>query len=285
MKTILVPTDFSKNANNALQYALALAKEKKLKVIVLHAFQAVKPKEDKLISLCQSIEKTHQIICEFINIEGVLFDVIIDVIQKIEPDFVIMGTKGARGIKEILLGSNAERVIKNSKSPVIIVPKKEIFSGIKNITYATNYYSTHNSSTVSTILELIEIAKLFSAHINVVEVCDEECVGDDVKKYMIAFKEKVRNASDYKKISFHLIFGNNEELRLEEFSAATCSNLLAISIQNRILVEKFFHAASEIKAINRRSLPLMVLHHQARHNVNPLIIRKQEADLLVEKSL
>lgn len=292
MKTILVPNDFSKNADNALQYAIALAKEKCWKVIILHTFQkahdvfeiATKPKEEKLSSLCCSISIAHNIVCEFINIEGSLLDIIIDTIHKTHPDFVIMGTKGARGIKEILLGSNAERVIKKSKCPVIIVPKKESFKGIKNITYATNYYSNNSTNAIATMLELIEIAKIFSAQIHVVEVCDEECICDDVTKYMNAFKEKVIQASVYKKISFSLIFGNNEELRLEEFSKATSSNLLAISTQNRILVDRFFHAASETKAINRRSLPLMVLHHIAAHS-NHLVFRQQAKDLLLDKSL
>lgn len=272
MKTILVPTDFSKNSNNALKYAVALATEKKLKIILLHVFQSVegsrekvtKPKTDKLIALSKEIALSNRIGCEIINKEGVLFNVIINTIHEIEPDFVIMGTKGARGIKEILMGSNAEGVIKNSKCPVIIVPKKETFSGINNITYATNYCTCSSANSIAVVLQLIQIAKIFNAKINIVEICDEECISDDLKICMNSFKEKINSVIDYKNITFNLIFGNNEELRLEEFSNATSSDLLAISTQNRILIDRLFRGGRENKPINRKSIPLMVLNHKLK---------------------
>ncbi|TAL60147.1 MAG: universal stress protein, partial [Bacteroidetes bacterium] len=132
MKTILVPTDFSKDASNAVRYATAIAKKEKAKIILLHAFhftyispdvpaqfaaetiEAMKADSEHKLKLISSEIVKSKIECEYLNNEGFTLDVILKAIEKQKPDLVIMGTKGASGIKEVLIGSNTAKVIEKS---------------------------------------------------------------------------------------------------------------------------------------------------------------------------
>jgi len=94
-------------------------------------------------------------------------DFILETIDKKKPDLVVMGTTGASGLKEMIIGSNTSTIVEKAKCPVIAVPEKKIFSAIKSITYATNY----NLTDIYALEKLVEIAKLFHAKITLLHVC------------------------------------------------------------------------------------------------------------------
>lgn len=278
MKTLLVPTDFSVNANNALKYAIAFAKkEKDAKIILLHVFNVrdispelnpafipmamdeLQQKTEKMLrKLCEKIAKeglkNNECLCK----EGMVVDVILDIVRKKNIDMVIMGTKGARGIKEIFIGSNTERVVEKAHCPVIIVPKKAGFKDIKNITYVTDYYN----SNISTMSQLVKVAKIFSAQINVLNIYDEECMASDEKDFMKNFIQKVKNKISYKKISYQLIYGHYEEQLLVEYMGQTACDLLVVSRNYRPIFEKLFGKNITKKLAYHRSMPLMIFHDE-----------------------
>ena len=100
MKTILVPTDFSKGAENALEYAVALAKNENAKIVLLNAYHLtvyiseLTGKSDRQIvvemessvnknlqSLCKNISKTKKVKCEYISKYDLAVDGILDAIR------------------------------------------------------------------------------------------------------------------------------------------------------------------------------------------------------------
>ena len=191
MKAILVPTDFSKNAENAINFAVAFAKKENAMLILLHAYHFTYPvsdfpdeiiveeisetkkiSEEKLKTLCLKIMQTDKVICERVCKEGLATDVILEASEKIHPDFIVMGTKGASGIKEVFVGSNTAKVIEKSQHPVIAVPDSAVFHGIKKITYATDYYE----SDIDAIKTLSEIAEPFKAVINILHISNGEYI-------------------------------------------------------------------------------------------------------------
>ena len=182
MKTLLVPTDLSKAAEAAVNFAISFAQKEKTEIVLLHVFRLkvvfpgesgeVDPKfafeEQETISKlmlkrCKQITDSKKVKCRYISTMGMAVDEILAVEEKIKPDFIVMGTKGASGAKKVILGSNAAKVIEKSTSPVIAVPEGVKFGGIKKITYATDYHEAD----ISAIRKLVEIAKPFRASINV----------------------------------------------------------------------------------------------------------------------
>src|SRR5690554_2253467 len=124
-KAILIPTDFSKNAWVVIQYAANLAIEAKSKLILVHAFvqneTAVKGQmnilSDELIAEFPEVD--YLTICKM----GNLNEVITQVAQKYPSKLIVMGTKGASGLKYVMMGSNTLNVVNQSTIPVLAVPE------------------------------------------------------------------------------------------------------------------------------------------------------------------
>ena len=147
MKKILVPTDFSEYAYYALKVAAQIAKKNNGEIILLHMLElphqagdaigsghdipeimlfknaAMKRLEDLMDDECLDGLKVSQVI-QF----ELAFDGIMNISKKNEVDLIVMGSHGASGFKEMFIGSNAEKVVRNSDVPVLIIKKDAKFS-------------------------------------------------------------------------------------------------------------------------------------------------------------
>lgn len=191
MKTILVPTDFSEHANNALDLAVQIAKKNDAKIHVVNVIEGIRNFSfntmgeaesvmgeeafivQKLIDqvkerLARLIEKDEY---ESVAIEtevemGSAYESISKVIAKHEADLLVMGTRGMSGLEEVLIGSNTEKVVRYSKCPVITVKDKIDLSHIKNIVFATNL----TEDQTDLIVKLKEIQEVTGATLHLVKV-------------------------------------------------------------------------------------------------------------------
>ena len=278
MKTLLVPTDFSKCAENALNYAIALAKKENMKIILLHAFHFayVTPdvpieliaeqialmernaKKQMDLLLVKSFQK-EKIKYECITKQGLAVDLILDVIGKRKPYMIIMGTKGASGIKEVLLGNNTTKIIEKAKCPVIAVPEKALFKGIKRITYASDYHSAD----IIAIKKMVEIVKPFKALINILHISDKQEYTEDYETTLLkSFAKKISDKINYRNFSFHLIFGNSIESEIKKHIKSKTPDIIALSTRHRNLIERIFEKSITKKIVNHINIPLLVFHYK-----------------------
>lgn len=138
MRKILVPTDFSEFAEKALQTAVNIAQKTKAEILLLNANEMAvaampiaeyyyydKEKEQSYLQMVNdSLDRTLQKIASDMDLgdikvstlveSGLLVDVIEEVCHRENIDLVIMGTQGATGMKEMLVGSNTEKVVRNA---------------------------------------------------------------------------------------------------------------------------------------------------------------------------
>jgi nucleotide-binding universal stress UspA family protein len=71
---------------------------------------------------------------------GSVFEDVSSIIARSEADLIVMGTKGATGLYELLVGSNAEKVVRYARSPVIAVPRGDVgHFGLRNVVFATDF--------------------------------------------------------------------------------------------------------------------------------------------------
>lgn len=278
MKTILVPTDFSKNANNALKYAVSLAKKAKAKIILLHAYHAVYFSSDvpieyfseQLFSIELAAKKQLEALaakvtksglkCEIINKQGLPVDSIIGCIKDKRADLLVMGTQGASGLKEVLVGSNTASVIGKATCPVITVPAKASFDGMKKIGYATNY----RSSDLTALKQLVALAKVFKSRIKLIHIADGEYTLTHEKEYMEEFTEKIKSKTNYNHISTRLLESSDVEKKLEQYLKKESVNLFVVSTKHRNLIERFFGKSITKKLAYHSKVPLMVFHHKKK---------------------
>ncbi len=275
MKTILVPTDFSKNSFNAVEYASAIAKKENAKIILLNAYHYTPPATDipmlsdifetmrtasneRLSALCSEIIKSKKIKCEYISKFDFAVTAIIETSKKEKADLIVMGTKGASGIKEILMGSNTASVIEKAKCPVIAVPENAVFSRIKNIVYASDYHE----SDIDALRKSVEIAKLFKAKITILHCSDGEYNRLSEEEYMKSFENKVQKKIRYEKMSFKLVYGSFMEGLLQKEIEQSSYDLIAMSTGHRNLFEKIFGRSVTKKMAFHSEIPLMAFHHK-----------------------
>lgn len=275
MKTILVPTDFSECANNALLYAIELAKKENSKIILLHAFhvsyvypdvsmqflpEQTKAAEQtayaKLKLLSEKVETS--VTCEIINEESLAVDLILETIDKKKPDLVVMGTTGVSGIKEMLIGSNTASIVENAKCPVIAVPENIPFKQIKNITYATDYHL----SDINALIKLVEIAELFDAKVTLLHVCYEVFTHETEEEFMETFRNKIQKDISYNKLNFQLVYGKNLINVLEDYIKKESPDLISMSTTYRNTFDKIFGTSSTKKMTYHAKVPLLVFHYK-----------------------
>lgn len=163
MKRILLPTDFSENAFNAIVYAVQLFKNEKCKFFLLNTYtpaayhtgmmadsysalqlenitrqnsvKGLDSIEEKLKKDFQNPKHEFEKIASF----NLLVSEIKSAITEHSIDLIIMGTQGATGAKEVFLGTHTMFTIKKVKCPVIAVPSGFSFESPKEILFATDY--------------------------------------------------------------------------------------------------------------------------------------------------
>lgn len=167
MKTILVPFDFSESSMNGVEAAAILARNAGARLHMLNVvykadyFVSGEPMFYTLPStylLQEQDEKLEEVALKNLHRTGkrnmfkkleVIFQVkssaviheeIIRYGSQINADLVVIGSKGASGLKNILLGSTAERVVRFSERPVLVVPAKLKGKKMKSIVFASDFH-------------------------------------------------------------------------------------------------------------------------------------------------
>lgn len=130
--TILVPTDFTKVADCAMNHAMKLAEHTGGRVFLLHVVPNKDDVNDARQKLQLEIERARKWsstveVRELVRI-GSIYDDIGDAASEINADLIVMGTHGMRGM-QFLTGSRALRVITSSKVPFIVVQERMIKEG------------------------------------------------------------------------------------------------------------------------------------------------------------
>ncbi|RMG78335.1 MAG: hypothetical protein D6714_18235 [Bacteroidetes bacterium] len=192
MKTILFPTDFSETANNAFIYALNFAKKTGASITTLHVYQLPDISSihlpHTLLEIYESIDletfenyRDHVPVLRKIAEENGLNDVpvyhmmeegetiptILAAAQKTKADLIIMGTKGATGLKEIFIGTIAGEVLEKASCPVLVVPEKATFDGrIDHIAMTTTFREVE----IKALEQVLNVAALFDAQVYCINV-------------------------------------------------------------------------------------------------------------------
>jgi nucleotide-binding universal stress UspA family protein len=267
MKTILVPTDFSSNANNALKYANDFAKAINNKIVLLHSYPPLVGKyniipgvvaEDIAIQKKSSEKKLEKVSSKYIKVPssrlvkaGDPIEEIIDAAQKSKSQLIIMGTHGASGLKRILFGSNTSDVISKSNIPVLAVPQRYRFKKIKTIVYATDL-----TNTINELKHIIPIAKQLNATIEVLNLNYSYNLNEDKKQVV----EKKIKALSYKKIKLIEQKATLEKTMIEQvkkYLVKSKPQLLVMFPEDKDWFDKIFISSKTEELANQIKLPLL----------------------------
>lgn len=257
MKKILLPTDFSKNAWNAIKYAVQLFKNEDCTFYLLNTFTPVmydntyffynadQPSlydvyRDNSMEGLTRVEK--QIKKQFpspahqfhkISSFNTLSDEIKEQVKEKEIDLVVMGTKGATGAQEILFGTHTVHAINKTRCPLLAIPARLRYRSPKNILFPTDYEVNFSSFHLKL---LRQIAETHAAKIHVLNVHHGSPLTSDQeesKKKLVAF---IKNTSHH----FYSVEKKSVPKAIEEFQKTNHMDLLAMVKNKHSLVEKLF---------------------------------------------
>lgn len=187
MKKILVPIDFSVQAEYAAKVAVNIAKLTDSKIYLLHMLElptgVIDPSSygtssntpTALLFLKRAYEKFENFkkLSFFDGVEmedSVLFhkayDGIINESEKNDVDLIVMGSKGTSGLEEMLVGSNTEKVVRNSNIPVLVIKKEVEKFKIENIVFASNF----NLDARGTFQKILDFTTIFDAQLHLLKI-------------------------------------------------------------------------------------------------------------------
>jgi nucleotide-binding universal stress UspA family protein len=164
MKTVIAPVDFSEASRNAVLFSAELAKRASAPLVVINILQKGEDEEEpkkKLKDIELDLKKSFgpDLKCETSIARGELVASLQKIIDLHKPDIIVMGTKGASGLKRILIGSNTVNVIAKTTVPVLVIPEaarfeKFLMKGKNGIVLATDLDAVENDGALDLLKEI-----------------------------------------------------------------------------------------------------------------------------------
>jgi nucleotide-binding universal stress UspA family protein len=272
MKKILVATDFSTCAANAMEYAMQLANILNLEVCAIHAIGTMegifnntynalyiedyyKNKREALGTWTRSFGEPEELknvplstACEVGSVSSVLTKYL----NENEVEFLVMGTMGSTGIAGIF-GSNTSTMVEKTKVPILLIPLESKFSAKPVITLASDFEAKLSREDVNALHEL---TNAFGTRkltvVNVIEGTEWKTneQGEEQFKELLAGIE----------LSFSYIRESNTIEGIMRFVVSNQTDILCVVKHHHNLVYRIFNRSTVNQVMNRSIKAMLVLH-------------------------
>jgi nucleotide-binding universal stress UspA family protein len=272
MKKILVATDFSLCASNAMEYAMELAKMLRLELCAIHAIGSMEGvfnntynaiyiedyynnKKLALLTWAGTFtanerfkDVTVSTVCEVGTVAGV----ITKYIDANPVAMLVMGTMGSSGVSGIF-GSNANTMVSKTKIPALIIPLESKFSTNPIITLSTDFSSQLSEEDVEALNEVI--AGLRSEKLCVLNIIE----GPDWKTNE-AGEEKLRKLIPNVELEFKYIREDSPTEGIMNFIVSNQTDILCVVKHHHNMIYRIFNRSTVNKVMNKSIKAILVLH-------------------------
>ena len=277
-KRILIPTDFSKNALNAIRYTLDLYAKLNCDFYFLHVFNFENYTYDTLIipeegsavfeSAKADCEKNFVKLLDSIELHGdnpkhnfytrssysFLSEAIKKLIAEKDIQLVTMGTQGATGSKEVLLGSNTVNAMEKIREcPVLAIPEQVSFSPPKEIVFPTDYKDPFKRSELN---YLLEIAKMHNASVAVLHLDKDKGLNEEQEnnqKLLHAILGEVAH-------DFHILSEKHLGRGIRTFVESRNSDIIAFINRKHLFFSSVFSKPLVKEIGYDATIPILALH-------------------------
>ena len=269
MKNIIVPVDFSDQSYNAMLTAASIAKKHNATIYALHMLEL----NEAILSSTESFHPEHTVFLiklaekrlkEFLEkpyLDGIkvipiikhfkVFSEISQVAENHNADLIIMGSHGSDGLKEIFVGSNTEKVVRNSDIPVMVIKSKMERFNPKEMVFACDLKEVNKHA----FFRAKYIAEAFSVQLKLVYV---NTPGDDFLS-MAEIQEKI--ASFCEAVDHDVAIAIYDDYTVERgilnFAASNNSDIIGIPTHGRKGLSHFFMGSIGEDVANHSILPVV----------------------------
>jgi len=270
MKRILVPTDFSEHAEDALKVASEIAKKNNSEIIILHMLELPSQMNDAVLggaSIPETMlfmKKANEMLDE-VSSRPYLDDIqiteivkmdkpihgIIQVSKDYDIDLIVMGSHGSSGIEELLIGSTTEKVVRNSEIPVLVIKKDISNFNAANIVFASDF----SDETKKPFQKLLNFSQFFDSKIHLVTICTPNSFKPthEIEKAMNDF------LSDFNTPNFetHIYNDTNIEKGIINFSNKINADIIGMCTHGRTGFAHFFNGSISEGLVNHAVKPVI----------------------------
>lgn len=278
MKNILIPTDFSENAWNALLYGISFFKKTHCAFYIVHVnsvntntsgetamFLSPDILEESI--LVESKEKLNKLMSKIehlplnvkhefkpIALYGFLTDHIKTQVKEKKIDLIIMGTKGSTGLKSVSIGSNTGDVITKVPCTVLAVPEHAVYSGIKEIGFPSDFQLTYDHKILETLKDIL-LLKKSTLRLLYVSLNNEKLspIQENNKRILMEHYKDIE-------CSFHVVTGKKIDESIQCFTESRNLDMLVMVAKNLNFLERILFRPTVEKISYHTKVPFLVIH-------------------------
>ncbi|MET3537163.1 universal stress protein [Chryseobacterium limigenitum] len=283
MRTILVPTDFSKPSKNAAYYALHMAQALKANIDLCYAFNlptespmlgqvswalydypALQEENSKeLRKLVKTLEEKGNTIwgvnafpfhpsiyytCE----AGDVVQVINNTAINNKTLLVVMGMTGAGKLSRFFFGSNSLKMINNTQHPLLLVPQNHKYKKLEKIAFATDL----SKKDIKIAQALVKFAKYFDAELLITHII--QSTNDVMEDTAYEHKKKVFLKALDGKVCYNCIYSENIDYGLDILKNKDI-DILVMGHDHRSFLEKFTKSSHAATQAAELEIPLLII--------------------------
>jgi len=272
MLNILVPTDFSDCANNATEAAASIAKRTGAKLYIMHIINMPTYESNTTIETVHNVPEALFIMkhvrkkfaalmslpmFEGIDLEEIIefntvYEAISEHASKVSADLIIMGTHGASGREEFLVGSNTERVIRTAEVPVLTIKNRHQNFDVKDIVFASNFFEESYG-----IFENIKsFARAFNARIHLLKVVTPSHF--ETTRYSIKLMESFVKATNLDVDHSINIYNDSKiENGIHHFTEEISADMIAMETHGRTGIQHMLWGSITESVANHSKIPIL----------------------------
>ncbi len=271
MKKILVPTDFSECAENAVEVAANLAKKMDARLYILHVMDIpVYDRNDSFSSYADAAEGIFWMklvkkrfgelfkkpYLEGVNaIEVLQFDGVYDTIttqaEEHGIDLIVMGSHGDTGAHEVFIGSNTEKVVRLADCPVLTVKNRHESFNLDNVVFASNFLGEAKEN----FERLFNFIKAFDAHVHLVKVITPDHF--ESTPYTEKLIEEFVNEWKLTKYTTHIFNERTVHAGILEATKRVGANMIAMETHGRSGFARFVYGSQTESIVNHADVPVL----------------------------
>lgn len=272
MKPILVPLDFSDSSLHALVYAKYLAKSWNVTLHLLHVmnsprismhaelavradnFEHEKQQANNRLCDIQSGLKDEGFQTEISVETGFVADVIHDLEQNQTYSYIVMGTTGATGFVDRLIGSNATAVMNKVNSPLILIPHESPEPHFHDLVFCTQFQTDETE----VLQKVFAFAHHFGSRLTLLKINADwvmELFSDD------SHIKRIQTAFSGEKMQIEILKADTVLVGIDDYIESRQPGMLVMAVKRKSLIERLLDGSTSRRIAMHTRIPLLIYHH------------------------
>lgn len=277
MNKIIVPIDFSKYSEYALEAAAILAKQHNAEILVLHMLEMAdnvinasdEGQKPKMLFFLKLAEQKFNTFLQKDYLEGVtitpivkpykVFSEVSDVAKEHAADLIVMGSHGVSGFTEVFVGSNTEKVVRHSDIPVLVIKQKPSLLNFETVVFASDFSDKGVNPFMRALKMLNEKSKIHLLYVNVPgeNFKSSAEMEQQVANFLMKSEGNMDRLNDVNYVSDYSV-----EKGILNFSNLIGADLIMIPTHGRKGLAHFFEGSISEDLANHANLPVMTFKIQ-----------------------